>query len=235
MFIRKLLDRLLVVLLLASLVLTGSAPVLAQDPGPGNQQKYQEKAANWQQKKDQRITPADRQAAATTSGLTLDTMAAAEPVIDPNTGAQVPRYFSHPNYANSPLRMPDAMVGFVGDGTGAVGSAIVDPLTGAITGVTLDAGGSGYSAAPDVVFSGSGSGASATATISGTVSALTLDSSGSGYTGPVSVEISGDGVGAVATATLESSGFVSAVTVTNPGSGYTNATVTITGDGSGAV
>ncbi|MEW5956968.1 MAG: multicopper oxidase domain-containing protein [Chloroflexota bacterium] len=227
MFNRKSFAIMALVLLIASLLLGGSSRVSAQGGGPPPPKDKKDK-----------ITHNDRKAAAERAqalGFTLEALGQATMAVP---GA-APRYFSHPNYANSPLRLPDALVELVGDGTGAAASAIVDPLTGAITSITLDAGGSGYTVAPTVVFSSTvvttGSGAAATATISGTVTNLTLDSGGLGYTEPITVEFSGGGgAGAAATANVTPIGFVSGINVTNPGSGYTAATVDITGDGAGA-
>jgi FtsP/CotA-like multicopper oxidase with cupredoxin domain len=200
------------------------------------------------------ITQADRQAAADSAaakGFQLPKLGEAQMAAGQSKTAgrrnalngmampdTAPHYFSVPNYANSPLRLPDALVSFQGDGAGAAASAIVDPATGAITAITLDNGGSGYSVEPTVVISSAvvaGTGASATATISGSVASLTLDNGGSGYTGPVTVQFSGGGgTGAAASATVTPAGFVSAINVTNGGSGYTLADVQITGDGTGA-
>jgi hypothetical protein len=67
-------------------------------------------------------------------------------------------------------------------GTGAAGTAVV--TSGAVTGITLVAGGSGYTTAPVVVFAGGGgTGATATATVSGgAVTGFSISSGGSGYT-----------------------------------------------------
>ncbi len=108
MLTRKLLDRLLVVLMLTSLVLSGSVPALGQEPGQASGSKkeikqwYKQKMKKEKEKKEKRITPADRQAAAeraAAGGFTLEAMLAAAPALPGET----PRYFSHPNYANSPL------------------------------------------------------------------------------------------------------------------------------------
>jgi hypothetical protein len=65
-------------------------------------------------------------------------------------------------------------------GTPATATAVV--VAGAVTGVTLLSGGTGYLAAPLVEFAGEGAGAAATATISnGSVTGFTLVSGGSGY------------------------------------------------------
>ncbi len=79
---------------------------------------------------------------------------------------------------------------------------------GSISGVTVDIGGSGYTAAPSVVFTNdpgdtTGAGAAATATIiNGVVTAITVNMGGSGYTLPPIVSFVGDGTGASATAVL---------------------------------
>lgn len=66
--------------------------------------------------------------------------------------------------------------------------------------ITLTNGGSGYTSAPTVEFSGTGSGAAATATVSaGVVTAINLTSTGTGYTAPPTVTLTGGG-GAGATA-----------------------------------
>ncbi len=231
MLIRKLFDRLLVILILASLVL-GSVPVLAQGQGNGKGPDYQKKAAQWKERKKKRITPADRQAAAqraAAAGFALPEMGAAMMAM-PGTA---PRYFSHPNYANSPLRLPDALIELVGgDGTGATATATVDPATGAITAIHVTNGGNGYTTAPEVVISTAvvtpSSPASATALLGGSVSSLTLDSGGGGYTGPIAVDlVGGGGSSAAATAT----GSLDVLTLTSPGAGYTAPTVSFTGDG----
>jgi hypothetical protein len=114
---------------------------------------------------------------------------------------------------------------------------------GAIVSVSVTAGGSNYTSAPSVAFSG-GTGATATADIApGPVTALNLVAAGTGYTLPPVVAITGGGgVGAAGTAVLSatSPGTVDHITVTSGGMGYTGGpTVTLTpavGDttGSGA-
>ncbi len=75
-----------------------------------------------------------------------------------------------------------------------------------ISTVTISAGGSGYTSAPTVVFTGGGgSGASATANVNvtkGAVTTITMISGGSGYTSAPTVSFAGGGgTGASATAT----------------------------------
>lgn len=133
-------------------------------------------------------------------------------------------------------------------------NGIFAKITGAgnsVSGVTVTAGGSGYSSAPTVSFSGGGgSGAMATATVSGgAVVSVAVTAGGTGYTSAPSVSFGGPGTGASATATVgaypwtqqsptESGGWtatggvVTGVTVTAGGSGYTSApSVTFTGGG----
>jgi len=71
---------------------------------------------------------------------------------------------------------------------------VTPPLIGSITAVTAISGGTGFIGAPSVVFHDpTGTGASATATISGgAVTAVAIVSGGSGYTGPT-VTFSGGG------------------------------------------
>ena len=65
----------------------------------------------------------------------------------------------------------------------------------AITGVAIKNGGSGFTSAPTVTFSGGlGSGATGTAILTnGVVTGVTVTNGGSGYTAPVTVGISGGG------------------------------------------
>lgn len=134
-----------------------------------------------------------------------------------------PHYFGpYPNWANSPLTLPDATVVITGNGTGATAVATVG-ANGSVTGITVTDGGRNYSNAK-VEIQGPGTGATADATIvrKGAVVEITVDSPGSGYTAPV-VTISGGGAGGGATATAF--GRVDAVALTDPGSGYTFPTV----------
>jgi FtsP/CotA-like multicopper oxidase with cupredoxin domain len=101
------------------------------------------------------------------------------------------------------------------------GTSLSGWYTGQIGSITLTTGGSGYSSAPTVSFSGGGgSGATAALTFVGAnVNSLALTAGGTGYTtAPTVVFGGGGGVGAAATATITR--MVNAVTVTNRGSGY---------------
>ena len=73
-----------------------------------------------------------------------------------------------------------------------------------LSSISVGAGGSGYTGAPDVTISGGGgTGATATATVSsGAVTAITLTDKGHSYTAPPTIKIGGPGTGATATASL---------------------------------
>jgi len=76
-----------------------SAPVPEQDEGPGDVAAKPERQPPPEREK---ITPAERKAAAdraAAAGFDLEAVGAA----DMGMPGQAPRYFSHPNYANSPL------------------------------------------------------------------------------------------------------------------------------------
>lgn len=74
---------------------------------------------------------------------------------------------------------------------------------GAVTAITVTAGGSGYSAATIAFSGGGGSGTTATVTVSGNaVTAVTITAAGTGYTSVPTATISGDGTGATATCTI---------------------------------
>jgi FtsP/CotA-like multicopper oxidase with cupredoxin domain len=174
----------LAALLALGLSIVGQAalPAAGAAAAPGQQQPP------GQAKKDQ-ITQADRQAAAeraAAQGFALPQMGTAAMA----AAGAAPRYFSHPNYANSPLRLADALVEIQGNGTGATAVATVDPTTGAITAIDVVAGGSNYTSATVLISAVTpapygGSGATADATIvDGVVTAVTLTNGGSGYLTP---------------------------------------------------
>jgi hypothetical protein len=80
----------------------------------------------------------------------------------------------------------------------------VDLFTGgSVSSITVDAGGSGYTAATVSITGGGGTGATATAAIVGdAVDSITVTDNGSGYTSVPTVTITGDGTLATATAIL---------------------------------
>jgi FtsP/CotA-like multicopper oxidase with cupredoxin domain len=147
----------------------------------------------------------------------------------PTDESKVPHYFGpYPNWALSPLRVPNVFIELTGGGgTGATAAATVDPQSGALLSIDVLTPGSGYTSAPSVSITGQAAGgttALATAVVdySGVVNAITVNLGGSGYTAP-SVVISGGGSTTDANGTAY--GGVDAVVVTNPGLGYTFPTV----------
>jgi hypothetical protein len=119
-----------------------------------------------------------------------------------------------------------------GGGTGATATAT---LTGnGLRSITVSAGGTGYTTAPNVVIAGGGgTGAAATATVlAGAVTAITITAAGTGYTTLPTVTLTGGGgSGATATAVLIGAS-VGALILTAPGSGYTGSpAVAISGGG----
>jgi FtsP/CotA-like multicopper oxidase with cupredoxin domain len=138
---------------------------------------------------------------------------------------QAPHYFGpYPNWANSPLAMPDATVTVDGKYTTQAKAVATVGANGAITAITVTDGGSGYTQA-NVVIGGSGSGATAKATIvkKGAVVDIQVTAPGSGYTAPT-VSFTGGGAGSGAAATAYGSVDPN-ITISNGGSGYTAPTV----------
>jgi len=141
---------------------------------------------------------------------------------------KVPHYFGpFPNWALSPLTLPDATV-LIADppagGTTATATATVG-VGGVITGIVITNPGSGYTSDPAVTIAGSGAAATAHAhyTASGAVTGIAVSGSssfagyGSGYTAPTATITGGGGSGAEATVY----GGVHTVTVNTGGAGYT--------------
>ncbi|MHB8874454.1 MAG: hypothetical protein ACYC8T_12270 [Myxococcaceae bacterium] len=115
-----------------------------------------------------RVTPADREVAAKHAadlGLLPGVAGSLEPAV--LTPGAVPHYFGpFANYANSPLP------------------------TGAVTDFTIDNGGSGYTAPVVTLWDvyGTGSGATATATVTGgVITGITVVDGGTGYSAPIAV------------------------------------------------
>ncbi|MGH3804232.1 MAG: phage tail tube protein [Pseudonocardiaceae bacterium] len=77
---------------------------------------------------------------------------------------------------------------------------------GTLDAVTIGAGGTGYTTAPTVAFTGGGgTGAAGTATVSGgAVTGVTITNPGTGYTSPPTVAFTGAGTGATATTAITS-------------------------------
>jgi hypothetical protein len=97
-------------------------------------------------------------------------------------------------------------------------SAAAAAAAKSISSIAVSAGGSGYTVAPTVSFSGGGgSGAAGTAVISGgAVTSITVTSKGEGYTSaPTAVLSGGDGTGATAGAvTMQATGVTGTITLT---------------------
>ncbi len=114
-------------------------------------------------------------------------------------------------------------------GTLPTATPLIDPLSGAITGITLLTPGSGYTAAPTVTISdGKGNSATAPATLapaSGQVFGATILTAGSGYTAPATITFTdATGNNALATANLAGpAGTVTGLAITNGGGGYSSA------------
>ena len=109
------------------------------------------------------------------------------------------------------------------------GVAAADPLSRYIAGIALTSGGSGYSSAPTIGFSGGGgSGATARAiVVNGAVASIVITNPGSGYTSAPTVTFTGGGATTPATATASLSDASTSPQwsgVTIPG----NSTLTIT-------
>ena len=143
----------------------------------------------------------------------------------PTDSAAVPHYFGPwPNWALSPLTLPDATVAITGDGAGAKATATVGG-NGAVTGITITDPGSGYTYA-GVSITGAGDGALATATVTpgGALNNVNVTHGGGAYKTPV-VSFSGGGATTPATGTVF--GGIDVVKVGNTGSGYQFPTVDI--------
>jgi FtsP/CotA-like multicopper oxidase with cupredoxin domain len=152
---------------------------------PAAQMGAQGLQGNGQLKFKDKVTPADQQAAAARfleqGGFTA---AAANYVVDPDTGYLVPDYFADANWAYSPLP------------------------SGSIDSITVEDGGTGYSATPtvtitDVYGAGMNAAASATVDVNGVITAINVTAAGSGYVAPVVTIEDATGTGAAATAALD--------------------------------
>src|SRR5512147_2666841 len=88
--------------------------------------------------------------------------------MNPTDETKVPHYFGpYPNWANSPLTQPNAVIEIQGDGSGATAVAQVNPVTLGIDSIQITAPGSGYTHA-NVIITGGNSDAAATATVNTT-------------------------------------------------------------------
>lgn len=115
-----------------------------------------------------------------------------------------------------------------GTGVGGAGgltnssSTPASVAAGVVSSIAVTAGGT-HSTVPDVMLTGSGDGATATATLGVTAASFTIAGGTTVYSTAPNVTISGGGgTGATATANL-SAGVVSSITITNAGTGFTSA------------
>jgi len=96
------------------------------------------------------------------------------------------------------------------------------PLTPGTSNVQITSGGTGYTAAPTVSFSGSNQTATATAVISNQVTSFQITNGGSGYITPPTIVLSGGG-GSGATAVCSiTGGVVTSVQIQSGGNNYTS-------------
>jgi alpha-tubulin suppressor-like RCC1 family protein len=103
-------------------------------------------------------------------------------------------------------------------GAGTDAEVTAQSLGGPITSTVVKAGGQGYTSAPTVSVTGSGTGA-AVATRLG-LNAITVNTAGVGYTSAPGVSLTHPGAGATATAVVNSAGVVTTLTPGAGGSGY---------------
>ncbi|MEI6808444.1 MAG: hypothetical protein WCN95_06955 [bacterium] len=141
---------------------------------------------------------------------------------------KVPHYFGpYSNWANSPQVLADAIVTITPDGddpgTGAEATATVNPLTGAITKVTVTKPGSGYLVPPTISVTSAiatPSNATATATLAlGVLTSIAVDEPGFGFSKPEVYLIGGNPTPG-SEATAMASGGVDCLFLTSGGSGY---------------
>lgn len=105
-----------------------------------------------------------------------------------------------------------------GDSVKAFKARVHDFFGGEVRGaIIVGAGGTGYQSAPTVVFGGSGTGATGTATIAdGKVTGVTITAPGTGYVDGDPVSFTGGGGYGAEGTLLETTGAVDSVTLTAP-------------------
>jgi trimeric autotransporter adhesin len=129
-----------------------------------------------------------------------------------------------------------------GNGVGGNGALINTSgtsatIAGGVVGLSIANGGSGYAVAPAIIFSGTGSGANATASMGVTAASISLTNGGSGWVVGDTFTVNGGGSGAIFTVTGVETGAITTYELTASGTGYTTAPTTlsrITGAGTGA-
>ncbi|MGB3700859.1 MAG: hypothetical protein WA997_06275, partial [Anaerolineales bacterium] len=113
MFNRKFLNIILFITIVASLILSGSVSVQAQSVGSGQAKIAQKEKPD---KDKNKITHKDRKAAAAEKlkkGALNPLMVEAQAAVA--LPGDAPRYFSHPNYANSPLPTVEGTLTYFGN------------------------------------------------------------------------------------------------------------------------
>ena len=123
---------------------------------------------------------------------------------------------------------------FTGGGSDNGARLSVALAAGAVSGVVVTAGGSGYTSTPTVALTGGGgSGATATAVVTGgAVTSIIITDPGSGYTGNPAVGFSGGGGSAAAAYSVITAGVVTGIYIDDPGTNFTgDPLLTIVGGG----
>ena len=229
---RKLLEPLLIVLILASFVLSGSVPVSAAPAGPTDKSKVPHYFGPWPNWANSPYTLPDAQVVITGNGSGAEAVA----TVGAN-GAITAITVTNPGHDYT-----NAKVDITGSGTGATADVTI-VKKGAVVAVTVDQPGSGYTA-PEVTFGGGGPGGGAAATAYGGVDVITLTSPGSGYSmptvdfdlpdGPDGVQAKGHVVCVEANCAPPTDGAtvtITGVVVDSPGSGYSTAPDVVIRDG----
>lgn len=117
------------------------------------------------------------------------------------------------------------LLAFTGGGGPDTAYGLAGVVNGAIVGITVVNGGTGFTAIPGLVITDStGTGAQAVVTglSAGTITAITVIDCGQNYTAPVITTTGGGGTGLNASATLDN-GVINAASITVPGGPYLNA------------
>lgn len=134
------------------------------------------------------------------------------------------------NYSTLPSLTAAATTVLPGGGSGCTVN-----LTMGLSAVAVGTGGSGYTASPKVVITGTGIDAAATAIVTaGTVSSISVTAAGNGYTSIPTVTMT-SGSGATAVAVLQPASVGELIVTNNGGNTYTaEPAVTISAQGAGA-
>lgn len=143
--------------------------------------------------------------------------------LDPNTGTIDKVTVTNPGSGYKPGDVVQLGVTGGGGPTLAQAGPAALATTNGVSGVTVIAGGSGYTTSTTLsITGGGGTGAEAaiTALANGTITQISMVNVGQGYTSPPTITASGGGTGFVGVCQLNG-GQVAAIPVRVPGSGYT--------------